>query len=104
MTALAAGREGSACRTRRRQRSAAHAQHRTPPSCASHRTTLGARAATTWTRSTAHPPPHSYLCPARRCTLASGCAVQGEGGDHLGLRRRVMEFIEERRDEYALFM
>ena len=30
--------------------------------------------------------------------------LQGEGGDHLGLRCRVMDYIQERQEEYQFFM
>lgn len=30
--------------------------------------------------------------------------LQGEGGDHLQLRQRVMGYVEEREEEYKFFM
>lgn len=30
--------------------------------------------------------------------------MQGDGGDHLQLRQQVMDFIEEREEEYRFFM
>lgn len=34
----------------------------------------------------------------------AACCLQGEGGDHMALRCRIMDFIRDREEEYRFFM